>query len=205
VAPTDATKSTSSATGVAPRHDRMGPLTTYAMHPDGLRFETQEEQEEVILFLREHLIVLLPTILLGIIMVVAPTILFPLFFRFLHLPIDVPTGYLIVGTVFWYVVTFGFLLAQFLHWFFNIYIVTNERVVDIDFVNLLYKEFSEARLAKIQDLSFTAGGVFAAIFNYGSVHVQTAGEMPNFVFEKVRNPEQIVKTISEAAEQAKNL
>ncbi len=183
----------------------MGPLTTYAMHPDGLRFETQEEQEEVILFLREHLIVLLPTILLGIIMVVAPTILFPLFFRFLHLPIDVPTGYLIVGTVFWYVVTFGFLLAQFLHWFFNIYIVTNERVVDIDFVNLLYKEFSEARLAKIQDLSFTAGGVFAAIFNYGSVHVQTAGEMPNFVFEKVRNPEQIVKTISEAAEQAKNL
>lgn len=205
VAPTDATKLTSSATGSHPRHDRMGPLTTYAMHPDGLRFETQEEQEEVILFLREHLIVLFPTVVLGFVMIIAPTILFPLFFRFLSLPIAVPTGYLIVGTVFWYVVTFGFLLARFLRWFFNIYIVTNERVVDIDFVNLLYKEFSEARLAKIQDLSFNAKGIFAAIFNYGSVHIQTAGEMPNFVFEKVSNPEQIVKTISEAAEKAKLL
>lgn len=181
----------------------MGPLTTFAVHPDGLKFETQEETEEVILFLRQHLIVLLPTVLLGVVLVFSPTIVLPFLARFLRLPIAIPSGYIIVGTVFWYVITFGFLLAKFLRWFFNIYIVTNERLVDIDFVNLLYKEFSETRLDRIQDLSYTSGGILAAIFNFGTVHVQTAGELPNFAFESVPNPEEIVQTIGELAENFK--
>lgn len=182
----------------------MGPFTSFAVHPDGLRFETQEEKEEVILFLRQHLIVLLPTVVLGAVLIIMPTVLLPFFARFLTLPVRIPTGYLIVGMVFWYVMTFGFLLMKFLRWFFNIYIVTNERLVDIDFVNLLYKEFSETRLDKIQDLSFTSGGILAALFNFGTVHIQTAGEQPNFSFESVPNPEDIVKTIGELAQQAKS-
>jgi hypothetical protein len=109
----------------------------------------------------------------------------------------------VVGFVFWYVMTFGLLLTRFLRWFFNIYIVTNERLVDIDFVNLLYKEFSEARLEKIQDISFNSRGILAALFNFGTVHVQTAGELPNFSFESVPNPEDIVRTIADLAQKVK--
>lgn len=185
------------------RHDHMGPFTTFAVHPDGLRFETQEEKEEVVLFLREHLIVLLPTVLLGGVLLLMPTVLLPFFARFLDLPVRIPTGYVVVGFVFWYVMTFGLLLTRFLRWFFNIYIVTNERLVDIDFVNLLYKEFSEARLEKIQDISFNSRGILAALFNFGTVHVQTAGELPNFSFESVPNPEDIVRTIADLAQKVK--
>lgn len=181
----------------------MGPFTTFAVHPDGLRFETQEEKEEVVLFLREHLIVLLPTVLLGGVLLLMPTVLLPFFARFLDLPVRIPTGYVVVGFVFWYVMTFGLLLTRFLRWFFNIYIVTNERLVDIDFVNLLYKEFSEARLEKIQDISFNSRGILAALFNFGTVHVQTAGELPNFSFESVPNPEDIVRTIADLAQKVK--
>lgn len=181
----------------------MGPLTSFAVHPEGIRFETQEAKEEVILFLRQHLIVLLPSLILGIVMLLAPIVLVPLLFRDLGLPVTIPVRYIIVGTGVWYVVTFGIMLARFLHWFFNIYIVTNERVVDIDFVNLLYKEFSEARLDKVQDLSFHARGILAAFFNLGNVYVQTAGELPNFIFEKVPNPEAVVQTIGELVDTTK--
>lgn len=179
-------------------HDmRMGPLTSYIMGPSDIRFETQEQEEKIILFMRQHVIFLVPTIFLAILLVLAPSVLVPFMLRFMHLPIRLPVGYIIVGTLFWYVAAFGVVLIRFLRWFYNIYIVTDKRVVDIDFVNLLYKEFSEAQLSKIQDMTFKTGGFFSALFNFGNVVIQTAGELPNFDFESVPNPEKVVQTISE--------
>lgn len=176
----------------------MKPLTSFAVAPDGVRFETQETDEEVILFLRQHPIVLVPSVMLVAVLLIAPALLLPFF---LNLPITIPPGYLVVGLVFWYVMTFGVTLASFLRWFFNIYIVTNQRLVDIDFVHLLYKEFSEARLNKIQDVTYKTGGVLAAFLNYGDVLVQTAAELPNFEFATVPNPEKVIQIIGELSEQ----
>ncbi len=178
------------------RHDHMGPLTVFAVNPDGVRFETQEETEEVILFLRQHLIVFFVPVVIIALLIIAPTILFPLI-PALNLPVSLPSSYIVIGTLFWYLATFGFALVSFLRWFFNIYIVTNKRVVDIDFKYLLYKEFSEARIEKIQDLTYRSGGIIAALFNYGDVLVETAGEVPNIEFDKVPRPEKVVQTISE--------
>lgn len=173
----------------------MRPFTSFAVNPKGLRFETQEEEETVILFLRQHVIVNVPWILITILLVIAPTVIFPKLFEVLRLNFSLPSGYFLVGTMFWYLATFGFALSSFIGWFFNIYIVTNERIVDIDFYYLLYKDFSEAELTKVQDISYTTGGVLAAIFNYGNVNVQTAGENPNLGFESVPYPERVVETI----------
>ena len=185
-------------------HSVMGPLTAFAVNPDGVRFETQEEEETVVLFLRQHIIVNFFWVVIAIVMIFAPTVVIPFFLRFLRLPVTIPPGYFVIGTLFWYVMTFGFILGNFLRWFFNIYIVTNQRVVDVDFIHLLYKEFSEARLNKIQDLTYKSGGLFAAFFNFGDVQIQTAGELPNFEFTAVPHPERVVETIGELAEKAKN-
>lgn len=173
----------------------LSPLSCFTMNPTNVRFETQEENESVILFLRQHVIVNIPWVLIAIVLVLSPTILFPLLFRLVPSTIIIPGGYFLVGTLFWYVATFGFILAKFLGWFFNIYIVTNERLVDIDFVNLLYKNFSQAELTKVQDISYTAKGILSTIFNYGAVRVETAGESPNLEFDLVPYPEKVVETI----------
>jgi hypothetical protein len=176
-------------------HPHMGPFTSYAVHPDGVRFETQEEKEIVVLFLRQHIIVNVPWIILAALMLLAPTIIFPFVFNVIHMPVTIPIGYIIVGTIWWYVATAGYILAKFLGWIINIYIVTNERIVDIDFYYLLYKHFSEAEINKIQDISYTSKGIFAAVFNYGDVIIETAGEAPNLVFESVPHPDTVVETI----------
>lgn len=174
----------------------MTPLTSFAVSPEGVRFETQEKEEQVILFLRQHLIVMLPSLLLVLLLLVAPILLFPLFFQIVPLPFSIPSQYLVVGVALWYVVTFGVALTSFLRWFFNIYILTNIRIIDVDFIHLVYKEFSEARLDKIQDLSYKSGGVMASFFDYGNVYVETAGGTPNIEFDAVPNPAKVVETIS---------
>jgi uncharacterized membrane protein YdbT with pleckstrin-like domain len=179
----------------------MSPLTCFALNPTGVRFETQDENEVVELFLRQHIIVNLPWVLGAILLSMIPTVFAPLLLSSLGLISHIPVSYGIVGTIFWYVMVFGFILAKFLGWFFNIYIVTNERVIDIDFYYLLYKKFSQAELNKIQDTSFETGGIVATFFNFGNVKVQTAGESPNLEFDKVPYPDQVVETIRRLTEQ----
>src|SRR3989344_4613951 len=91
---------------VSANKTHMGPLTSFAVNPTGVAFETQEEKESIILFLRPHIIVNVAWVILAIILVIAPTILFPLFFRFVQLPVAIPVGYIVVGTMFWYLATF---------------------------------------------------------------------------------------------------
>ncbi len=178
----------------------MRPLTAFAVNPTSLRFETQEDAEKVILFLRQHFIVNVPWILITIVLVISPTLIFPRLFHALSLNLTLPASYYVIGTLFWYLATFGFALESFIGWFFNIYIVTNERIVDIDFLYLLYKKFAEAELVKIQDINYTSGGIFATIFNYGNVIVETAGEAPNIEFLAIPFPEKVVETIRELTE-----
>ena len=177
----------------------MRPLTSFAVNPDGVRFETQEEEERVILFLRQHIIVNVPWVVVAIILVFAPSFLIPLLIQ--NVPFSIPPSYFLVGTLAWYLATVGFILTNFLRWFFNIYIVTNERIVDIDFYYLLFKRFSQAELEKIQDISYSTGGVFATVFNYGEVMVETAGEAPNLEFVAVPRPDIVVETIRSITEE----
>jgi len=181
-------------------NESLSPFSAYAVHPRNVRFETQEEEETVEIFLRQHPIVNVGWFFMGALMLFVPTFIFPIFIGFLKITDYIPAGYLIVGTAFWYLATFGFILASFLHWFFNIYIVTNERIVDIDFLYLLYKRLSQAELSEIQDITYTSGGILATFFDYGNITIQTASEMPNIEFEKVPHPERVVEKIRSLAE-----
>lgn len=181
----------------------MTPLTCFAINPSGVRFETQQDDESVILFLRQHIIVNVPWVFIAGLLLLVPIIFFPLVLGNLKLPFVIPGGYILVGTLSWYLFTLGFILTSFLRWFFNIYIVTTERIVDIDFIHILFKEFSEARLVNIQDITYNTGGIFESFFNYGNVLIQTAGTQPNFDFMSVPRPDHVVQTVSELVEKVK--
>jgi len=178
---------------------KMHIFTAFATRPSHLRFENQEKDETVILFLRQHLITLVPWIGIGVLLFVTPTILFPLLLKLISSSIQIPVGYVIVGTIFWYVGSIGLVFSKFLYWFFNIFIVTDERIIDIDFINLLYKDVAETQLSRVQDISYQTRGIFATMFDFGDVTIQTAGEVPNFAFEVVPKPSQVVDIISDYA------
>jgi len=106
-----------------------------------------------------------------------------------------------MATIIWYLLTTAFIFENFLSWYFNVYLVTNERIIDYDFFNLLYKNTSDAELNKIQDINVQMGGLSQTLFNYGTVLIETAGEIPNLEFDLVPNPAYVVKVIRELEDQ----
>lgn len=99
--------------------------------------------------------------------------------------------------IFWYLFTFGYAFQCFLNWFFNLYIITNKRIIDVDFVGFLYKNISETALDSIEDVTSTVGGAIKVIFNYGDVIIQTAGQKREFEFNDVANPSKVRDIIAD--------
>ncbi len=80
-------------------------------------------------------------------------------------------------------------------WYFNVYILTNERIVDLDFVGILDKQVAFTTLNHIEDITPKTIGFFGTFFDYGNVYIQTAAEKPEFDFEKVPRPDDVAHLI----------
>jgi uncharacterized membrane protein YdbT with pleckstrin-like domain len=109
----------------------------------------------------------------------------------------VPLGFRIVFLVLWYLFVTAFIFENFLSWYYNVYIITDERIVDVDFHSLLYKEVSQAKIDNIQDVTFVMGGLSRALFNFGDVFIQTAGEKREFDFDDIPHPDRVTKVLNE--------
>ncbi|MEK7550962.1 MAG: hypothetical protein AAB535_04255 [Patescibacteria group bacterium] len=168
------------------------PLSSYCYFPDGIKFVSKDSNERIVLFLRKHPITNIGWIIISILMFMAPMVLdqFPIL-TFL------PDNFQFIAILGWYLIAIAFTLESFLNWFFSVYIITDERVFDVDFVNLIYREISEANIDQIQDVTAAMGGVVRTIFNYGDIFLQTASETARIEFEAVPHPDQVAKILRE--------
>lgn len=91
----------------------------------------------------------------------------------------------------------SYIWFNFISWYFNVGIITNERIIDVDFHAVIYKEVTETILPKVEDVTAKSGGFFSAIFNYGNVFVQTAGTEANIEFHNVPKPAEVTKIIND--------
>lgn len=168
------------------------PFAAFNYFPDSIKFVAKDPSEKIVLLLRRHLITNINWILLTILLLFAPVILsaFPIL-NFL------PGRYQFIAVTIWYLIIVAYALESFLDWFFNVCIITNETVFDVDFTNLIYREISEADLDHIQDVTVRMGGVIRTMFNYGDVFIQTAGEVPRIEFEAIPYPDKVAKILRE--------
>lgn len=178
----------------------LNPFSSFMFMPEGMRFETQQPGETIVLLLRRHFITNFGWLFTGIILIILPLTIFPfLILNDFFPPIEgVVINFIVLG---WYLLTFSYLLVNFLLWYFTVSIVTDERIVDIDFVNILHKKYAETRISKVEDVTQRTGGFIQSLFNYGNVIVQTAGTEAVFIFDKVPRPGKVVKIINEIMEQ----
>ncbi len=167
-------------------------FSSFFYMPSHVNFISKDSKEKIILFLRKHPITNLGWILLTIAFLFAPVILsiFPIL-SFL------PENFRFVAIAMWYMLTTAYALESFLSWFFNVCIVTDERIFDVDFINLIYREISEANVDQIQDITVRMGGVVRTVFNYGDVMIQTASEIPRIEFLSVSKPDLVAKVLRE--------
>lgn len=166
------------------------PLSSMIVFPDYFNFIERNDNEVIFTVLRPHWFTNLSWILLSIVMFIAPIIV-----KLLPINVNIPGNIFTLITLFWYLITFSFTLEKFISWYFDLSIITNTRVIDIDVKNLLDRKFTEAQIKKIQDISYKVAGVSQTFFNYGSIKIETAGENPNIEFEKVAFPNKVTKLL----------
>lgn len=173
--------------------------------PPKTSFEAQEDKEQVLLLMRRH-----PVTNLWWIVLLAMLLGVPLFWSEFPLVANVMPLTKLALEVLWYLGLCFFAIQNLLLWFYNVYIVTDERIIDVDFFGLLYKNVNATQIRKIEDVNYSQVGMMASMFNYGNVIIETAAEQRSedrmeetsaFTFEAVSNPDRIVKVISELMEQ----
>lgn len=88
-----------------------------------------------------------------------------------------------------------YLFFIWIDYYFDIWIITDKRIVNIEQKGLFIRSVSELKFEKIQDVTTEVKGIIPTILNYGDVFVQTAAEKERFIFRQVPDPYKIKNMI----------
>ncbi|MCR4278788.1 MAG: PH domain-containing protein [bacterium] len=158
--------------------------------------------EKILLVLRRHWFVLIPLCLS-----VATVLLLPPF-AFFGIRYASPTFFLnpvltplfVLGLSIFVLFAILFLYQQYLDYYLDTWVVTDQRILNIEQHGLFARTVSELRLFRIQDVTAEIHGFLHTMFNYGDVHIQTAGETQRFEFEEIEDPNTVAKMVLDLAE-----
>lgn len=156
-------------------------------------FEGEENGEEVLFMMRPHVIINLGWMLAGLFLLALPFLILIFLGKVKTFDNVLQSDTILLVISVWSLIILGGVFQWILHWLFNIYILTNRRIVDIDFLGLFHRRVSQAPLKNIEDVTFSKKGLFQSFFDYGDLHVQTAGTLPNFDFHAIPDPEGSMK------------
>lgn len=165
-------------------------------------FPGQQVDEKICLVLREHWISLFLKLLawgffLAIYLVID-------YLDVAYFPVNIDSGFLplvdVIKIVFLMFLSLG-LFIIFTLYYLNMYVITNERIVNIQQFGLLRHTISELHLEQIQDVTAEIHGLPENVFDYGDVYIQTAGETERFLFQNIPGPTKVTKMILDLYEE----
>ncbi len=168
-------------------------------------FPNEQSDESVYVFVRPYYLAFLPwfviilgLLIIGIIFFVFTLSVFP------GILAD-PTGHdiLVMITSAYLLLIVSFLTVAFINYYYDIYLVTDRRLVDIDQISLFHREINELALEEVQDVTTKNQGIFSSLFDYGMVIIETAAAREKFVFNSVLHPREISTIILDLSDQAK--
>lgn len=81
------------------------------------------------------------------------------------------------------------------NYYLDVWIVTNQKILDIEQVGLFSREVSILHLERIQDITTEVNGIVRTLVKFGHIHVQTAGQQREFIIHDVPNPDEVAKKI----------
>ena len=144
-----------------------------------------KKDEKILVKIRKHWISLVPPILAWILLVILLFI----------------TGWPGKGVRF----TIGLLtliypVYEYINWRFNLWTVTNMRVVDES--GFFSRHSKESPLDKINNVEYNQS-IWGRIFGYGKVEIQTAAEMGDDNYDLIHHPKLLKDSITHAQEEYK--
>lgn len=151
----------------------------------------QKSYEHIVYVLRRHPIVFLPTVVLFTVLYCVPFVVyFMISFLVSDISLDPRWFALVVLGGAAYILCISVLFfVQFISYYLDVWIVTNDRIIDIEQYNIFSRSVSELDLFRIQDVSSEVHGFIRSLFRYGEVEIKTASQSIDLVFHAVPHPD----------------
>lgn len=167
-----------------------------------------KEHERVVAVIRHHWFVLFREIFGIAVLFALPFFIIPIFWSVATQAGSVPSipgGIVVFFAALWALLMWNFLFTKWTDYYYDIWVITNWRIVDIDQQSLFKRSVATIlTLDHIQDVEAVTHSVVGTLLNFGNVQVQTAAAKREFVITEVPNPNGVVQIIREAqAEKAK--
>ncbi|MEA3272856.1 MAG: PH domain-containing protein [Patescibacteria group bacterium] len=163
----------------------------------------KKQYEKIVYCLRRHPIIFVKDVLIFLALATVPVGFY--FFAKSSLPHLLEEEIsriilLLLGSIYYLSIWLIF-FTQFIDYYLDNWIVTNDRILNIKQHALFGRTMAEMDLYKVQDATSDIDGILPTLFNYGNVHIQTAGQKERFVFEQVKDPHKIRDKILDLAEE----
>jgi hypothetical protein len=171
---------------------------SFRSFPRNFSFSGKERDENIVLVIRSHWIIYFPQIAMGLFFLLFPSLIF--------LSISNTEGsitFFIGMTIVAIMISVTLFLYVFLRWYYNVDIITDKRVLDLDFHSVISHSLAEARLDKIVDITHKQMGIVGSLFDIGTIHIQTAGTVAEIDFSKIPRPRDVQDILYELLENKK--
>lgn len=164
----------------------------------------QKPYEKIEYLLHRHAITFVPRAFLFLVLMALPVGLYflidNLYPELLNSEKIFPLS--VLGASIYYLSIYLFAYAQFVEFYLDMWVVTNDRIIDIRQKGLFARTVSEMDLFRIQDTTAEIKGLFPTMFNYGNLQVRTAatGGTNDIIFYNIPNPNELRETLIQLAE-----
>jgi hypothetical protein len=91
----------------------------------------------------------------------------------------------------------SFFTTQWIFWYQDAWIITHDRLIDVEVVALFNRRMSQLSFNQVQDVRVEIKGYLQNIFDYGTVSVQSAGRQSFFELHSIPHPSRVSSEISD--------
>ena len=150
-------------------------------------------RERIEYMLRRHAVTFAPTLVMFAVLAAIPIVVYILSERLFPGIIIQQNWYallVVMGTIY-YLFLIIFFYTHFIDYYLALWIVTNDRIIDIEQQGIFSRVITELNLFQVEDVTTEIRGFMPTIFHYGEIKVKTASSNEDIIFHEVPYPNKV--------------
>ncbi len=151
-------------------------------------FADQFDDEEVLYVFRKHPVVMRKGIIIGMLAILLgtiPTAIKP----------NLGFGWFFGGIALGLILGGFFFFPYWIGWFYSVFIVTDQRLIQITQKGLFHRSVVDMRLSQIQMINYQVSGLQETLLGFGTIMMQTL--VGDLVIHEIHHPAKIQKKLLE--------
>lgn len=169
-----------------------------------IRLKDFKPDEHVLVVARKHWFVFVRETFGLVLLFIIPFFFLPILSAFVAAgggPVGIPSGYGFFFASLWALILWQILFARWTDYYYDIWIITNWRIIDIDQKGFFRRNVATLlNLDHIEDITTEIAGIFGTFLNYGRLKVQTAAAQPEFEMDDIGQPREVERIVRGAQE-----